>query len=183
MEPQVDYERELTLAAFRSPEQADEAFRRLEAMGVSATEITRVPLGPGRYQTEDIALEEENAGVRKGTVIGAPIGAAVGLGIAIVVPEARAAVLAGMAAAGAFGGGIIGGFVGSIFRARFDDDAAAMIEMPADNAAVLLAVHTSGGMDAQTGRARAALHSAGAIGFLDPSIYDPEVLVSVGRRR
>src|SRR5438270_8294062 len=115
MEPQVDYETELTLAAFRSPEQADEAVRRLEAMGVSATDITRVPLGTGHYQTEDITLEEENAGVRKGTVIGAPIGAAVGLGIAILVPEARAAVLAGMAAAGAFGGGIIGGFVGSIF--------------------------------------------------------------------
>ena len=98
MEPQVDYEAELTLAAFRSPEQADAAFRRLEALGISSTEITRVPLGPGHYQTEDITFEEENAGVRQGTVIGAPIGAAVGLGMAIVVPEARGAVLAGMAA-------------------------------------------------------------------------------------
>jgi hypothetical protein len=171
MEPQIDYETELTLAAFRSPEEADEALRRLEVLGISSTDITRVPLGPGRYQTSDITLEEENAGVRQGAFIGAPIGAAVGLGIAVVVPETRAAVLAGMAAAGAFGGGIIGGFVGSIARARFDDDTAAMIEVPPDNAAVLLAVHTTGGMRAQTGRARAALHSAGAIAFLDPSIW------------
>jgi hypothetical protein len=107
----------------------------LEALGISSTDITRVPLGPGRYQTEDITLEAENAGFRRGTVIGAPIGAAVGLGMAIAVPEARAA------------------------------------------------VHTTGGMGAQTGRARAALHRAGAIGFLDPSVYDPEALVSVARRR
>ena len=142
-----------------------------------------MPLGPGRYQTKDITLEEENTGFRRGTVIGAPIGAAVGLGMAIAVPEARAAVLAGMAAAGTFRGGVIGGFVGSILRAHFDDDSAAMIEMPANNTAVLLVVHTTGGMGAQTGRARAALHRAGAIGFLDPSVYDPAALVSVARRR
>lgn len=64
METQVEYETELTLAAFRSPEQADEAFRRLEALGLSSTDITRVTLGPGRYQTKDITFEEENAGVR-----------------------------------------------------------------------------------------------------------------------
>ena len=178
MEPQVDYEAELTLAAFRSPEQADAAFRRLEALGISSTEITRVPLGPGHYQTEDITFEEENTGVRQGTVIGAPIGAAVGLGMAIVVPEARGAVLAGMAAAGAFGGGIIGGFVGSIVRAHFDDDTAGIVEVTASNATVLLAVHTTGGVGAQTRRARAALHSLGAIAFLDPSVYDLEAVVS-----
>src|SRR6266849_954788 len=142
MEAQVDYETELTLAAFCASEQAEEGLRRLEALGVSSTAITRVPLGPGRYQTEDITLEEANAGVRQGTVIGAPIGAAVGLGMATVVPETQAAVFVCMAAAGAIGGGIIGGFVGSIFRAHFDDDTAAVIEVPGENTAVLLAVRT-----------------------------------------
>src|SRR2546421_5736508 len=157
MEPQVDYEAELTLAAFRSPEQADAAFRRLEALGISSTEITRVPLGPGHYQTEDITFEEENTGVRQGTVIGAPIGAAVGLGMAIVVPEARGAVLAGMAAAGAFGGGIIGGFVGRIVGAPLGDGTAGMIEGTADTPAVLLAVEPTGGRGGPyRARARAA---------------------------
>ncbi len=182
MEAQVEYETQLTLAAFCASEQAEEGLRRLEALGVSSTAITRVPLGPGRYQTEDITLEEANAGVRQGTVIGAPIGAAVGLGMATVVPETQAAVFVGMAAAGAIGGGIIGGFVGSIFRAHFDDDTAAVIEVPGENTAVLLAVRTTGGAGAQTGRARAALHTAGAIGFLDPSVYDPEALVALWLR-
>ena len=177
MEVQTDYETSLTLAAFRSLRQIDAAVRRLETIGVPATLIGRRPLGPGHYQLEDRTFADENGGARKGAMAGLPIGVAVGLSLALIATGPGVTALAGMAAVGAFGGAVIGGFVGTIARARFDDDSASAIDVAPEDMYVLVA-HTNGGAGGQTEQARAVLKSAGAIGFLEPTLYNLDVETS-----
>jgi hypothetical protein len=174
-EVQTDYETSLTLAAFRSPQEIDAAVRRLESIGISASRISRPALAPGRYQLEDRTFADVNAGLRKGAMAGLPIGAAVGLSLAAMATGAGLAALAGMAAVGAFGGGVLGGFLSSISRARFDDDSAHAIEIGADEMCELLVVRTTGGPGGEGDRARAVLKNAGAVGFLEPGLYDPDI--------
>jgi len=178
MEVQIDYETELTLAVFRSSEQANEAISRVRAAGIRPEAIARFSLAPGRYQVEDDSLDEENHGARDGALLGAPLGAAAGAALGAALPGAGPTIAAGLAAAGAAEGALLGGFVGGIAHAHFDDDPAREIEVPADQQYALVIVRTGGGATSEKGRARAALRGAGAIGFIDASCYEATELQS-----
>ncbi len=172
MKTQLDYETDSTLAVFESAAQANLAASRLQAMKISTDAIRHVPLAPGIYQLADPSLGEEVAGILRGAEFGLPAGAALGLGVAASLGGAGPEVFAGLAGAGALVGAIVGSMDGAAVRARYDDDVAESIELPAGSSALLLVVETHS--DGTTGQARNALKHAGALAFLDPELYPLE---------
>ena len=167
---QSDYETDLTLAVFRSSEDAAEALRRLTAAGVHVDASAQKPLSPGRYEVCDTSMNEEVGGALRGAEIGVPAGAVVGLGVAATMLGATPEVMAGMAGAGAIAGGVIGAFNGAVLRTHWDDDVAAVHEVPDEDPETLLQITTTAA-DGSTGHARRILAAAGAIAFLDPSTF------------
>jgi hypothetical protein len=167
---QTDYETELTLAVFASPVQAEEAVLALRSAAVPDEAIQLTALGSGTYQCVDPFLGEEFSGVLSGAGFGAPIGAALAVGVAMPL-AATWDVVAWLAVAGFGAGALVGSIIGSAVGAHYDDDIAQEIYISPDSLAVIVVTETS---NYHTRRARVALSRAGAIGFLDPSLYPPE---------
>ena len=168
MEVQSDYETELILAVFATLEVAQNALRRMLAQRIHADDAHHVVLPPGRYDLADNTLGEEMSALMRGAEIGVPAGAVIGLGAAASLLGGSPEALAGLAAGGAFVGGVLGALEGAVLRARFDDDVAAVHEVPEGIPQTLLVLHTVGS-DGTTARARRFLTSAGALAFLDAS--------------
>jgi hypothetical protein len=170
MKPQLDYEIDPTLAVFSSAAHAEQAAGELQKLGIARGAVHQLPLRPGTYQLVDHSLGQEWAGITRGAEFGLPAGAALGLGVAATLGGGSAPeMLAGFAASGAAVGALVGALEGAAMRAHYDDDVAQTIELPDGTEAVLLVVQTRS--DGTTGRARNALRTAGALGFLDPECY------------
>ncbi len=168
MKTQTDYETDPTLAIFDNPERAEEARRRLQALGISDQVIRQAPLAPGRYQCVDPSFGEEVSGILRGAEVGLPAGAVLGVGMAASLGGAGLEVFAGLAGAGAVIGAVVGSLEGAAIRAHYDDDVAQWIEVSDGGSTVLLVVGTHS--DGTTGRTRQALRRAGALAFLDPEV-------------
>lgn len=172
MEVESDYETEVILAVFATPEAADSAVQRLSHLRIHADDARRSVLQPGCYDLADGTFGEAVTGLVRGAEIGVPVGAVVGLGAAAsLLGGSSAAVLAGMAVGGAFVGGVLGALEGAVLRAHFDDNVAVRHEVRYDSPEVLLTLHTSGA-DGTTARARRILTTSGAVAFLDASTVD-----------
>jgi hypothetical protein len=167
---QSDYETDLTLAVFHTPQEVDTALQRLAAASVHLDAVQRVPLLPGQYARVDTSAVEEVSGALRGAQIGVPAGAALGFGVAASLLGGSPAALAGAAGAGALAGGLLGAFEGAVLRTHFDDDVASMYRVPDADPDELLMLRTSGSQRA-TPRARQILQSAGAAAFLDPGAF------------
>jgi hypothetical protein len=165
----TDYETDPTLAVFGSPDQAEVAIGRLRALGIPDTAIRQTRLAQGSYQCIDPSLGEGFAGVLRGAQLGAPAGAALGLGIAVSVSRTGPDVFAGLGGVGAVLGAVVGSMVGAAVRAHYDDNVAQGIDVPDGSSAVLVLAETHS--DGTTGRVRQVLKRAGALAFLDPTVY------------
>jgi hypothetical protein len=169
MKTRDDYETDPTLAVFGSPDQAEVAIGRLRALGLPGDAIRQTRLAHGSYQCIDPSLGEGFAGVLRGVQLGAPAGSALGLGIAVSISRTGPDVFAGLAVVGALVGALVGSMVGAAVRAHYDDDVAQAIDVPDGSSAVLLLAETHS--DGTTGRVRQVLRRAGALAFLDPTMY------------
>ena len=171
MKIQTDYETDLTLAVFRTPQAAEHGLQELARAGVHPDRVDRLPLAPGRYDVTDTSGTDEVSGLLRGAEIGAPAGAVVGLGVAATMLGPSPEAMLGIAGAGAVAGGVLGAFEGAVLRARFDDDVAEVHQVPDDDPEELLILYTCG-IDGTTARARQLLKTAGATAFLDPSTFE-----------
>jgi hypothetical protein len=169
MKTQTDYEMTATIAVFEPFDQADIAFRQLEAAGIPGGAMRRVALAPGNYDCADLSLGEQTNGVVLGAELGIPPGAALGIALAASIGGVGWGMVAGLAGAGSALGALVGSLVGAAFRARYDDDIAPSIHVSDAGSAVVLVVWTHS--QTQTGRARFALRRLGAVAFLDPELY------------
>jgi hypothetical protein len=171
MEVQSDYETEVTLAVFRTADALEAALQRLRAGRVEFEAMRRLELGPGHYALADTSMAEQVGGALRGVGIGVPAGAAIGVVVAAAaLAGASPEVMAGMAGAGALAGGFLGAYGGAILRTRFDDDVAVMHHVIESDPHVVLVLYTSGANRA-TANARRLLAEAGAIAFLDTSLF------------
>jgi hypothetical protein len=172
METQADYETEPIVAVFRSADEARAGVDRLRALGIATHATAHVPCAAGRFQLEDGSLREEGDGLWKGALLGAPIGALFGIALSVSVPSPGVGVVAGLAAGGALGCGILGGLVGAIVRARFDDDEAEWIDVPAGSSLELVVAFTR-----RPRRTRQVLLAAGATALLDCTMPEAAEIV------
>jgi hypothetical protein len=140
VQTQIDYEAELNLVVFRSPEAAAAAQRALREAGVKHT---LEPLAPGRYQLEDRGLAHNTWAALRGAAAGVVLGAVLGGGAALWLAGAILPIVGGFAAIGVTGGAIIGGLLGAERGADYDDDLGRSIEVEPDTHALLLSTYSS----------------------------------------
>lgn len=166
MEAQLDYELDITLAVFDTPQQAVDGVSALRRAGVAAQAISQVTIGPGTYAVEDSSVAEEQGGAGRGIAVGTPVGLAVA-GLTVALAGLDPSVATAIVVAGGTSGFVLGGYVGAIARTRYDDDVANWVRVPEGKAAYVVMTEVPSAAVRECAKVRRTLRHAGAAAFLD----------------
>lgn len=135
-------------ATFKTRAAAEEALRRLEAIGITDKQLSIISTDETRGRNFNIESHKQvDQGVAGGATAGGLIGAALGAlavagtlvvpGLNLVVTGAYAGALAGLAT-----GAVAGGFVGGLIGAGIPEYEAKIYEKEIRDGAILIAVET-----------------------------------------